>query len=545
MDHLSLLIKTICPDSDVAKNIACARTKTTGIINNVLGEGSFSQLRDELKDKYFSLIVDESTDRSTKKHLCLIARYVEASGKVKDSFLTLIKLSDADANTLYNHIVAFFNSNQIPYKTNLIGFASDGANVMMGKYHSLRSLLLEDVPNLFVMKCICHSFHLCASHACHKLPRFVEDLTRDICNYFNASPKRLENLKEFQVFCNLEIHRILHPAQTRWLSVHMIVARILEQYPALILYFTHAVNSNDLLIAENILTKLKDPVTKLFLQFLDFSLPFFNNLNKEMQAESPKISELYAKVSMVLKSLFECFLQRSYLRNTEIENVDFKNPKYFMKTEEMYFGINVGKTLLDTPLNKVQVDFFRLRCLDFYIEACQQILDRFPMKNNAIKLFEFMNPCLVKAGNLSSLVMVAVNFPNLVSETELQQLDSEWRILRNFEQLQLFEDDVEVFWNKVHKLKNGDQTPMFPVLTKFISGLLTLPHSSANVERIFSSVSLIKTTHRNRLSTKTLIGLIHAKRYVGNDECYSFKVGKILLKNMLKKQLYKDDSDSD
>jgi len=38
---------------------------------------------------------------------------------------------------------------------------------------------------------------------------------------------------------------------------------------------------------------------------------------------------------------------------------------------------------------------------------------------------------------------------------------------------------------------------------------MTLPHSSACVERIFSCVNLIKTKYRNRLNTHNLIGLLH------------------------------------
>lgn len=45
----------------------------------------------------------------------------------------------------------------IPYKKNLVGFASDGANVMFGANNSVKKLLENDVPDPFVMKCLCHS----------------------------------------------------------------------------------------------------------------------------------------------------------------------------------------------------------------------------------------------------------------------------------------------------------------------------------------------------------------------------------------------------
>ncbi len=137
--------------------------------------------------------------------------------QLENFFLTLIPLKDAIAQALYNNVVNFFTENNISYKENLIGFAADGANSMLGAHHSLSALLKADVPHLCIMKCICRSFALYTSNACLKLPRSVEDLARDIYSYFNCSPKRIGELEEFQVFTNVKPHKILHPCQTRWL----------------------------------------------------------------------------------------------------------------------------------------------------------------------------------------------------------------------------------------------------------------------------------------------------------------------------------------
>ncbi|GLV45964.1 hypothetical protein CBL_02914 [Carabus blaptoides fortunei] len=155
IEHIPSLVAKICPDSKIAKRLACSRTKTGMIVQNILGAQSFQLVCADFRKKKFFLIVDESTDRSTIKHLCLGVRYCNDSYNTQDNFLTLVPLSEADAVTVYNHIVQFFNENEIPYKANLIAFASDGANVMMGANHSLMALLKNDIPSLFVMKCIC------------------------------------------------------------------------------------------------------------------------------------------------------------------------------------------------------------------------------------------------------------------------------------------------------------------------------------------------------------------------------------------------------
>nr|CAI5832933.1 unnamed protein product [Callosobruchus analis] len=55
--------------------MSCDRTKCTSIINNVIGKTSFERLISKLKVSKFSLIVDESTDVSSKKHLAIVVRY--------------------------------------------------------------------------------------------------------------------------------------------------------------------------------------------------------------------------------------------------------------------------------------------------------------------------------------------------------------------------------------------------------------------------------------------------------------------------------------
>jgi len=81
--------------------------------------------------------------------------------EVRDEFVKLTEVSNASAKGVYDVIIHLFNVHDIPYKHNLAGFASYGANVMFGNKHSVKSLSEEDVPHLFVIKCLCHSLALC------------------------------------------------------------------------------------------------------------------------------------------------------------------------------------------------------------------------------------------------------------------------------------------------------------------------------------------------------------------------------------------------
>lgn len=143
-----------------------------------------------------------------------------------------VAVEGATADRLFTKIKNLFEEFEIPME-NLIGFASDGCNVMFGKNNSVAQKLQEACPNIITLKCICHSMHLCASEACKRLPRRCEDLARDIYSFFKNSSKRQAQFTEFQVFCNIDTHKILKPSQTRWLSVLNVVKRILEQWEPL------------------------------------------------------------------------------------------------------------------------------------------------------------------------------------------------------------------------------------------------------------------------------------------------------------------------
>jgi hypothetical protein len=70
---------------------------------------------------------------------------------------------------------------------------------------------------------------------------------------------------------------------------------------------------------------------------------------------------------------------------------------------------------------------------------------------------------------------------------------------------------------------------MFSNLSKFVLNVLTLPHSSANVERVFSQINLLKTDQRNRLGTETLVGILHTKALTKQSSCFEFKIEHSLL----------------
>lgn len=102
-------------------------------------------------------------------------------------------------------------------------------------------------------------------------------------------------------------------------------------------------------------------------------------------------------------------------------------------------------------------------------------------------------------------------------------------MLSSTQELEKYQETPVEFWTNVFDLKNCLNQQLFPNLSKLVSALLSLPHSSAAAERIFSQLNLIKNKLRNRLSVKTCNALIFTKQLLGKNQCYTFNPSEELL----------------
>ncbi|XP_046980473.1 uncharacterized protein LOC124545569 [Schistocerca americana] len=251
--------------------LAADHLSARAIVSNVIGTSHKEVLAKKLQHAKFSIMTDESTDIGTVKNSCVAIRFYDKdSGCIESKFWELYKVyEDGDLNiekastaeNLYNGVVKTFQQHNIPF-ANIIGFGADGCNTMMGVRNSVASRFRDSWPGIFVMKCVCHSVHICASEACKNLPRACEDLARNIYG-FKLSAKNQAELKEFQVFLNLEPHKLLHPSQTRWLSMIAVVRTVLENWDALMLFFNQKWLSERVLSAEQMAEERKLQIATL------------------------------------------------------------------------------------------------------------------------------------------------------------------------------------------------------------------------------------------------------------------------------------------
>lgn len=539
-DHLCSLIKSLDPDSQVLKNIRCNRTKATLITQNVIGLSSFEELIELLKITPFSLIIDESTDRSSTKHLAMTARLVLSDPTkyqfyVRNIFLGLLAVEKSDAVTLYSSIVQFFTENGILYKTNLIGFASDGANVMVGRKNSVATLLKNDVNNLIVFKCICHSLTLCASHATKQLPNAPEQMLRETYSYLSHSSKRLICAQQFQKLLDVKPHKILKLYDVRWLLLTACIDRFLEQHDVLLAFFLEEAKTNE--DAANIYKNINDPYNVLYLKFLQNVLKNVVDRNLEFQSEQPKLTGLYNKMETMYVSILSRYLKEEYLDKCRRDPLVLQNcdPAYFVNLENLDLGVKVDAALTilsNDPRNATRVKLFRTKCLNFLIELAKQIYLRFPFADDHIrgqKHLNFLDPKHINEvkslGSFTAYFSKYIKFDEEDAEREYKDFCIHFKDNIIMDQLK--------FWAKVESTRNASGDPLFPNMLKIAKFIFTLPHSSAACERVFSAVNRNKTKARCRLDTKSLTGILHGKRLLQvKGASYDFEISNRMIHHM-------------
>ena len=102
-DHFTKLVPKMFPDSQIASEFACGRTKCTQIVKRAIAPAIESTVVELCKNHHFSVLCDESTDRGSDKCFVILVRaYKESSKEVRTFFLDMPVVNQGNAENLLN-----------------------------------------------------------------------------------------------------------------------------------------------------------------------------------------------------------------------------------------------------------------------------------------------------------------------------------------------------------------------------------------------------------------------------------------------------------
>jgi len=88
---------------------------------------------------------------------------------------------------------------------------------------------------------------------------------------------------------------------------------------------------------------------------------------------------------------------------------------------------------------------------------------------------------------------------------------------------------MDVLWHYLSSMRAADNSLRFPRLTKIAKLVLTIPHSNAQEERLFSMVRKNKTAFRPSLDPKGTLSSILAIKLAAREPAYCFEPCKEVL----------------
>ncbi|XP_050121413.1 uncharacterized protein LOC126599112 [Malus sylvestris] len=113
----------------------------TEIVNSCALE-TLDAIMDDLKDRFFLILVDEARDVSVKEQMAMVLCYVDDNGHVIERFVGIQHVINITSSSLKDIIGTFFSRNGLSI-SKLRGQGYDGASNMRGGLNGLKTKILR------------------------------------------------------------------------------------------------------------------------------------------------------------------------------------------------------------------------------------------------------------------------------------------------------------------------------------------------------------------------------------------------------------------
>ena len=427
-DHFTHLVSAMFPDSKVAQAFSSARTKTTCIVKGALHPYFAKPVIELCKEGPFSILCDEGNDGDDKNFAILVRLWDNDLGKPVTRFLDMPVCNIATAMRLFEHIDASLNERGIPW-SNVVGFESDTANVMMGKHNSVLSRVKVKQSKVYSQGCVCHLANLSLLAGVKTLPVDVDDFLVDLFYFFDKSTKRKEEFHEFEEFTGTKELKIIKHCSTRWLSLEKVVKRVLHQWCALHAYFDLVSENDHSSRVIRLDQHLKSHLTKLVLLFLEFTLDSMCKFNVAFQSSLPMLPALKAEVSRLLRILLGRFLKANAIQEAEADLaiLNLSDPSLQLPEDQLGIGHSTWGYLSDEEdyLDPRTRTIFFSAVKDFYKAVASTIIKKFVFNDHVVDDVAIFMPENQTSVDLAAARRLAERFPAAISQEAFDALEEE------------------------------------------------------------------------------------------------------------------------
>ena len=429
-----------------------------------ISQDLFSKLCSDLENtEYFSLAIDESTDRSDTAQLIVWVRYSNGEEFVEEMLALLPLKLQTRGEDIYTQIMTFFKGPGKRVVLNkLVSITTDGAPSMVGKDKGLIALFRKnnDIPEFFAYHCILHQEQLCCKLKKGGLRDTMEKVVK-IVNFIIAHALKHRQFKslleEYETYYNdLSLH-----SQVRWLSRGKVLARFMELLPV-IREFVQEMCRNDLLIS------IKEESFQLQAAFLTDITHHLNVLNLKLQGKSKILPNMMNDVS--------AFQSKLDLFSKQLVKMDFTH-----------------FPCLKLQISKISATFFPEQYLKYIDDLVMEFSSRFSDIKRLAPMLELVeNPFCIDIQVVSEITK---SFGVEKSQFEEEMIDLQHNYSLKARHYEIMSTN---FW--MHYVSNGP----YPAVFRCVKKILTCFGSTYMCESSFSHMGAIKSKLRTSLSDKHL-----------------------------------------
>ncbi|KDO19013.1 hypothetical protein SPRG_14850 [Saprolegnia parasitica CBS 223.65] len=251
---------------------------------------------------YFSVTCDESTDGGGEKNLIVMARYVYGSA-IRVRMLGVVTPGTSDA--VLAALLRLIEDVGLDYR-DMVGFASDGASVMLGCRNGVATLLKTKIPRLVTSHCPAHRLNVAAEAAEGPYEEERMSVVTAIYSYFNKSLSRQQALDAAIQHCKSKNPKPL----LGWLSRGQMMSNFYELLDPI----AHVIHEDKGSAASVHAVYLANDGFHFWVALMNDILVILNNLSKALQASDMHIvmvGQAVATHAAHLKAAFPAGTSRS------------------------------------------------------------------------------------------------------------------------------------------------------------------------------------------------------------------------------------------
>jgi len=421
--------------------------------------------------------------------------------KIHESFLKFVPVTDLSGRSLAQTIIDELTKLKLDLNY-LRGQGYDGAAAMSGKFNGVQACIRETYKSALYVHCSAHNLNLSVSYACNIASiRNAMSTIENIYVFLNTPKRKFEFSNHLNKFkednsCMSQKEKLKRLCPTRWSERYDSIDVFYDFQPVIISCFEEMMSS------PNTETSSRSAQLLAAIQTSEFNVSLIV-IHKIFQYTKTLCSYLQKTNLDLFQALYHIDLIISELQKIR-ENCDDEFHKYFEELTErsnkMDFEITIPRKVkrqkhrsnysTDDPEHFFKISIF----LPFVDSLVQQLKDRFLNHKNIIAGFCF----LISNENYDNQGIKDL------SEFYSNDIDQE-----------VFEVEVKLWRTHLQKLSvhglldalDKCNKDLFPNVFKLLQIFATLPVTSCEPERSFSTLKRIKTYLRNSVGQLRLNGL--------------------------------------